>query len=303
MDKQIIEIMKDGFVLSLERGFLIVENKVENIKQKVDLDNVLSLVLSSNDVMISKNIINAICERGGNIICCGKNYLPDSIIMPYVGHWLIAPRIQKQLEISKPLQKQLWKNIVQHKILNQAKILEYFFPENKNIERLKKLAKDTVSDDQTNNEGVAAGLYFKSMFGKHFVRDRLNDDINIMLNYTYTVLRAMVARAVAGNGLLPYIGLKHCNKSNSLPLIDDLIEPFRAIADKLVFEEINKMVDIEHIELTPDIKRNLAKIIVTPVETTKGVISLIDGIYDFVGGLVGSFENKRPNLVYPKMML
>lgn len=59
---------------------------------------------------------------------------------------------------------------------------------------------------------MAAALYFKSLFGKKFVRNRLNPDINILLNYAYTILRAMVARAVSGNGLLPYLGLKHCGK-------------------------------------------------------------------------------------------
>ena len=67
----------------------------------------------------------------------------------------------------------------------------------------------------------------------------------------------MVARSIAGNGLLPYLGLKHCTKSNPLPLVDDLIEPFRAIADKIVFEQLNQLVNIEQIELTPEIKKKL----------------------------------------------
>lgn len=77
----------------------------------------------------------------------------------------------------------------------------------------------------------------------------------------------MVARAVSGNGLLPYLGLKHCGKTNSLPLVDDLIEPFRAIADKLVFDEVNKIINTDNIELNAEIKRNLAKLIVFPAIT------------------------------------
>ena len=165
------------------------------------------------------------------------------------------------------------------------------------------MAKETLSDDVRNNEGVAASLYFKSLFGKKFVRERLNDDVNILLNYTYTVLRAMVARAVAGNGLLPYLGLKHCTKSNPMPLVDDLIEPFRAMADKIVFEEINKIINIEHIDLTPEIKRNLARIISVPVVTEKGCVSLTDGVYDFVGSLVDSFEVKKVLLKYPEILV
>lgn len=302
MDRQIIEISNNGFFLSLYRGFLVIENEKKQ-KQEIPLDNILSLVLSADNTVISKNIVNAIIEQGGNIIFCDKKYLPSTIAVPYTGHWLTSHRIKQQIDCSRPLQKNLWKSIVQHKILNQAFVLEYFFPDNKNIERLKILAKDILSDDARNNEGMAAALYFKSLFGKKFVRNRMNPDINILLNYAYTILRAMVARAVSGNGLLPYLGLKHCGKTNSLPLVDDLIEPFRAIADKLVFDEVNKIINTDNIELNVEVKRNLAKLIVFPAITGRGVVTLDDAIYDFVGSLVSSFEDKKVLLKYPQYEL
>ena len=302
MENQIIEISNDGFYLSLYRGFLIVENTELNIKQNIPLDNIFSLVISANNATISKNIINAITEKGGTIVFCNKSYLPSSIIIPYTGHWLMSARIKQQIDCSVPLQKNLWKDIIKQKILNQAKVLEYFFPNHKNLERLKWLSKETLSNDARNHEAQAASVYFKSLFGKHFVRDRLNDDANILLNYTYTILRAMVARAVAGNGLLPYIGIKHCNKTNPLPLVDDLIETFRPIADKIVFEELNRLVDIDNIELIPEIKRNLATIITYPIETIKGTVALSDAIYDYVTSLVVSYELKRASLVHPKII-
>lgn len=301
MDKQIIEISNNGFSLSLHRGFLIVENRNNNIKQNIPLDNILSIVISADDAFLSKNIINSICEKGGTIIFCDKSYNPNAITLPYTGHWLISPRIKQQIECSLPLQKNLWKSLVQHKILNQAIVLEKYFPSNPNIERLKKLAKDTLSNDARNHEGQAASIYFKALFGKKFIRDRLNNDINVLLNYTYMVLRAIVARAVAGNGLLPYLGIKHCNRMNQLPLVDDLIEPFRAIADMFVLEEINQLINIENIELKPEIKRRLAAITTFPVKTEKGEIPLTDAIYDFVTSVVTSYELKKIALRYPKI--
>ena len=303
MDKQIIEISNDDFYLSLYRGFLVVTNDKSHIKQNIPLDNILALVLSAHDVTISKNLINAVCENGGTIIACDKSYTPSAITIPYTGHWLMSARIKQQLNCSVPLQKNLWKNIIQHKILNQAIVLEQLFPNHPNIERLKRLAKETLSNDARNHEGQAAGIYFKSLFGSRFIRDRLNDDTNILLNYTYMVLRAIVTRAIAGNGLLPYIGIKHCNRMNQLPLADDLMEPFRAVADKIVFEELNKLVNIDHIELTPDIKRNLSTLITYPVETDKGTMSLNDAIYDFVASLSASYELKKIALKYPKISL
>ena len=299
MEKQIIEISNDGFSLFLHRGFIIIENKDISLKTEIPLDNILSLVISANDLILSKNVINAITEQGANVIFCGKNYVPSSVTIPCEGHWLIAPRIQQQIECSQPLQKNLWKSIVQNKIYNQAKILDFFFPNHKSIMRLKQLAKDTLSNDARNNEGVAASIYFKSLFGKNFVRDRLSGDINILLNYAYIVLRAMVIRAIYGNGLLPFLGLKHCAKTNTFPLADDLMEPFRPLADKLVFEEINRLVNVQDIELTLEIKRRLTGLISIPVKTDKGCVSLNDAVFDFVGSLVSSFEDKKVKLKFP----
>lgn len=299
MDKQIIEVGNDGFKLSLFRGFLVVENVEKNIKKEVPLDNILSLVLSANNVLISKNIIYELCQRGANIIFCGKNYVPSAITVSTEGHWLVSERIKYQVDCSLPLKKNLWKSLVQNKIWNQALVLEKFFGDNPSINKLNRLARETLSGDTSNNEGQAAKIYFKALFGKNFIRDRYETDINILLNYSYTVLRAIVARAVIGNGLLPYLGLKHCTRTNTMPLVDDLIEPFRAVADKFVFEEINRLVNTDKIDLTPDIKRRLTQIISYPVETEKGTQSLSDAIYDFVGTLVKSFENKRVELKYP----
>lgn len=53
MDRQIIEISNNGFFLSLYRGFLVIENE-EKQKQKIPLDNILSLILSADDTVISK---------------------------------------------------------------------------------------------------------------------------------------------------------------------------------------------------------------------------------------------------------
>lgn len=300
MEKRIIEISKDNTCLSLYKGFLVIKNEKEGWKQNISLDSILSILISANQVSITNKIINKICDYGGSLIFCNGNYLPNVISLSYSGHWLISSRIKQQISLSLPLQKNLWKSIVKNKILNQAKILKLYYPNNTNIERLKVLSKGTLSDDKTNNEGQAASIYFKSLFGPNFIRNRNEAGINTLLNYAYTVLRAIVARAVTGNGLLPYIGLKHCNKTNTFPLIDDLIEPFRIIADKIVFDIISSKN--KDIELTPEIKREITSIIVYPVHTTKGNTSLNEAIYNFVSTLVKSYENKKDMLEFPELL-
>ena len=55
--------------------------------------------------------------------------------------------------------------------------------------------------------------------------------------------------------------------------------------------------------LNAEIKRNLAKLIVFPAITGKGAVTLSDAIYDFVGSLVSSFEDKKVLLKYPQYEL
>ena len=297
MDKQIIEIINDGFTLSVNRGSLRIANS--SGQKDIPLDTILSIVISAHDTIFSKNFIISVCENGGNVIFCDKKYNPSALTLPCFGHWLISQRINWQIGSSVPLKKNLWKEIISHKINNQALILEKFDPEHVEIPRLKQLAKTVLSNDSKNNEAQAARIYFKALFGTDFVRDRDRNDINMLLNYSYIILRSMVARAVVGSGLLPFLSLKHCTKTNTMPLVDDLMEPFRPIADKLVIEEMNRM-DKRNIELSPEIKRRLACIINYPVEVEKGKVPLNEALLVFVNSLVKSFEQKKMLLEFPK---
>ena len=75
------------------------------------------------------------------------------------------------------------------------------------------------------------------MFGKKFVRvtQQEADVINAGLNYGYAIVRAQMARIVAGYGLNPIVGVFHKNEYNSFNLVDDLMEPFRQIVDYWVY--------------------------------------------------------------------
>ncbi len=58
---------------------------------------------------------------------------------------------------------------------------------------------------------------------------------NNLLNYGYALLRSYMARAVMDAGLLPSVGVFHCNYFNSFPLVDDVMEPYRPFVDERVF--------------------------------------------------------------------
>lgn len=90
---------------------------------------------------------------------------------------------------------------------------------------------------------------------KDFRREREGIPPNNLLNYTYAILRAIIARSLVGSGLLPTLGIHHRNQYNHYCLADDIMEPYRPFADALVCEILRNGED--HTELNPSIKRQL----------------------------------------------
>ena len=84
-----------------------------------------------------------------------------------------------------------------------------------------------------------------------------SEDINIALNYGYTILRAAVARSIIAAGLHPSLSLHHQSRGDALRLADDLMEPFRPWVDYRVKEYIENHKD-KNLELTPDFKAVLS---------------------------------------------
>lgn len=118
------------------------------------------------------------------------------------------------------------------------------------------LARKVRSGDPDNVEAQAARRYWKLLFGDSFTRDRAAAGANSLLNYGYTVLRAVVSRAICASGLHPTLGIFHANRANAFALSDDLMEPYRPIVDDFVCRLIADGVD----EVTQEAKRRLAEI-------------------------------------------
>ena len=89
--------------------------------------------------------------------------------------------------------------------------------------------------DPSNREGHSARIYFNTLFGNDFTRESDND-INAALDYGYTLLLSMFAREVVVCGCMTQIGLKHANQFNQFNLASDIMEPFRPIIDRIVYQ-------------------------------------------------------------------
>ena len=180
----------------------------------------------SGDVLAQANVA---------VIVCDDSHMPVAVFQPYAGNSLTQRTTAAQLEASEALKGRLWRQTVAAKITNQAQCLARLgLPET----RLRVLAGSVQNADPENVEGVAARVYFQLLAGEgDFTRGREGIPPNHALNYGYAILRAAVARALIGSGLLCVAGIHHANQYNPFGLADDVMEPYRPFVDEIVFSD------------------------------------------------------------------
>lgn len=160
-----------------------------------------------------------------------------------------------------------------------------------------------ASGDTRNVEGAAAAWYFDKIFTGYIVqfkRAREGDAPNNVLNYTYSIIRAIVARSIVGAGLLPALGIHHRNKYNPFCLADDLMEPFRPYADALVLELIRSAEDIS--SLSTAVKRKLLTVAQMDVQIAGQTSPMFNAAQRLVDSYVNCLKGAKRKLDLPQML-
>ncbi len=285
MQNRIIEIATDNQKLSEFRGFLRVQNNEKTTD--IPFNSILALMVTAHQIVYTQNLLQRLCDEGIPLIILGKNYLPTGMLMPYIGHVKQMEIQHLQIEQKIPLFKKAWQLIIQEKIKNQSRVLDLFNKENP----ISQTYKYVLSGDTDNKEGFTARIYFKSLFGEDFIRNRDIDGINAFLNYGYAVLRAALARYVVAAGLNPAFGIAHRNKLNPFCLVDDLIEPFRPLVDVIVYKYLLSEESFE--KLLPEHKKKFSSLLTQNFKTAEGESPLYMILQRCVWELVSIYKTKH----------
>ena len=245
--------------LSLKDRQIVISLK-ESPEDKITapIEDIGVVIIDNPAVSITIPLLNYLVDNNVIVVICNSKGVPSSTLLSFGTNHYQGEILQSQIDITEPLKKGLWKQIVESKIKNQAALLNKL---GKRGDKLKPYYNNVKSGDVDNREGIAARIYFQELFGKGFVRERSQEGINALLNYGYTILRAATARAVVGSGLFPGIGLYHHNRSNSFPLVDDLIEPYRPFVDEAVYQLLSNNC----IELSKNVKAKLISVLYADV--------------------------------------
>lgn len=293
--KRIIHLINPLTVRQELRQLLLIPNDSGEIK-KIPIEDIDTLVLVHPQILISHQTLKVCAEEGVGVVFSGSDFHPISIALPFEGHSLHSKVLRLQVGLKEPLRKQAWQQTVTRKIKNQAGLLDGIKAPSA---MLHNYAKKVRSNDADNLEARAAKYYWKHLLTEQaFKRDRFGDWPNPLLNYTYAVYRASLARAVVGTGLHPALGIHHRNQYNSFNLVDDLIEPFRPFADHAVLACMSEFGEI--VELNTDIKRFLVGSLQANVSVRQQTSPVLQAMKISAQSYVKFISSEATELVFPE---
>ena len=268
----------------------------DEVLTSAPIEDIGFLILENPQIHYSQNLVVALIENNTSIIYCNGKHMPCGIILNLNAHHLQHELHRTQTAITIPAQKALWKHIVQRKIDNQIRVIEMRKKEVPQIMRVS--AREVKSDDSSNREAVAAKVYWKTIMPDGYSRANHNQLVNKLLNYGYAILRAAIARALSGSGLLPTIGIHHRNQYNTFALADDIMEPYRPFIDILAVSMASDPLACDT-EIDREHKRQLLETLTVDAHFTDKKRPLVNAMSITTASLARYFENNKEKVLFP----
>ena len=208
----------------------------------IHIGEVGTLILETTAISITAALMCELINQKVKVIFCDEKSNPHFELLPFYGSHDCIAKIKEQISWTDFFKESLWTIIVKEKIENQMKLLKKLNKEEYKL--LQEYSSQIEHNDSTNREGHSAKVYFSSLFGNDFSRNKENS-LNAFLNYGYQILLSTFNKEIVANGYLTQIGLFHKNMFNYYNLSSDLMEPFRVIIDELAYKENPQKFEID----------------------------------------------------------
>jgi len=283
----------------VENNKTLPEAIKKEAERTIPIEDIGVVILDNRRITITSGAMEALLENNCAVITCNQKSMPVGLLLPLCGNTTQNERFRSQLEASLPLRKQLWQQTIKQKILNQEHVLRINTAQETKCMHV--WSNDVRSGDSDNLEARAAAYYWRNVFTTYpnFVRDREGTPPNNLLNYGYAILRAIIARALVGSGLLPTLGIHHHNRYNAYCLADDIMEPYRPYVDQLVLDIIQCNLEIS--DITRDLKMQLLGIPMLDVVINGKRSPLMIAAQQTTASLAKCFAGECKRISYPEM--
>jgi len=277
-------VISNNAKLDYQLGYMVVRR---DTVVKVHLSEINVLIIESTAVSLTGVLLSELTKRKIKVIFCDEKRNPSSELVSYYGSHDTSDRIRKQVSWSDGIKTSVWTEIVKEKISKQAEVLD--LADKKESAILHKYIDEIVMGDKTNREGHAAKVYFNALFGKDFSRNK-DSFINAALNYGYGILMSSFAREITASGYITQIGLFHDNMFNQFNFASDLMEPYRPLIDKAVYE-----MELE--EFGKDEKRKVLSILSYEVKINEKMEVISNAVKIYSRSIFGALNEEDISLI------
>ena len=202
---------------------------IDGIK-RIHLDEISTVIFETTNISITSSALVEMLKRKINIIFCDEKHNPFGQLVSLYGAHNSPKRIKEQISWTETNKGVVWQEIVRNKIRGQYKVLTKFGRDITKTILLENYFKEVDFNDITNREGHAAKIYFNFLYHEGFSRTE-DCNINLILNYGYSLILSLVSRAIVAAGYLTQLGIHHKNDFNEFNFACDLMEPFRPYVD------------------------------------------------------------------------
>lgn len=264
--------------LDYSLNYLVVHKGMD--VKKILLDEIKLICINSTQVSVTTALISECLNKKIKIILSDEKHNPVGEITPYYNNFYTYRKLKEQLSFTEECKGYLWQEIVKNKILNQSLVLKVSGKEKESL-ILEAYANEVTIDDKQNREGIAAKVYFKTLFGSDFSRDNSCKE-NIFLDYGYSILLSSINRIVKMYGYYTELGIHHIGESNSFNLSCDFMEPLRPLVDLYV---LNGIVNLDNY------KEEYIKMLELPVIFNNRTLFLDNALEEYVESLLFYLKN------------
>lgn len=260
----------------------------------------LGFVLVENEhIAISSFCLKKLAEANVALVVCDGRHMPVAQMQPFEAHTTTNETVAAQLGATDAVRGRLWRQLVRQKIRNQAGLMERLRVNG--VKRLLSLADEVKNGDPANCEAQAARIYFQALMPDGVNRSPEGEWPNAPLNYGYAVLRAAVARALIGSGLLCLRGIHHHSRYDAFCLADDVMEPYRPFVDQYVLGKVRPF-DVPFKELTQPMRARLLEMLTCDVKMGDVKRPLMIAITYTTASLARYYLGKSDELALPEFV-
>ncbi|MDY3122498.1 type II CRISPR-associated endonuclease Cas1 [Suipraeoptans intestinalis] len=226
-----VVVIENQAKLDYKMGYLVVRG-IET--KRILVDEMAVLLIENPAVSVTGILMEELTAKKVKVIFCDSKRNPVAELSPHHGCHDSSAKIRTQITWEQGAKDAVWRDIVSEKIRKQADFLREI-GRGAQATLLSEYVGQVELADASNREGHAAKVYFNALFGMDFTRSA-DTAINAALNYGYSIILSAFNREISANGYLTQLGIFHNNMFNHYNLGSDLMEPFRVLVDRKVYE-------------------------------------------------------------------